>query len=95
MTNINYQQIYEEQLTPNLKESLEMSDRFYDLSHQQRLMIEELVDIGRQSAIEEALDPEVLNETVALAAEMGGQLYNFANMLSAHLGTEEVGTESE
>ena len=95
MTNLNYQQIYEDQLTPNLKESLEMPDRFYDLSHQQRLMIEELVDIGRQSAIEEALDPEVLSETVALAAELGGQLYNFANMISTHLDATEDGMESE
>jgi hypothetical protein len=95
MTKLNYQQIYEDQLTPNLKESLEMPDRFYELSHQQRLMIEELVDIGQQSAIEEALNPEILNETVALAAELGGQLYNFANMLSVHLGAEEEGNQGE
>jgi len=40
------------------------------------------------------LDTEVLEETAALAGEMGTQLYNFANMISGHLksngATEDI-----
>jgi|TARA_A100001391_G_scaffold155876_1_gene113718 hypothetical protein len=85
---VKYQRIYEEELSDNLKDSLEMPDRFYDLSHQQRMFITELVDIGFRSAVEESLDPAVLEETAALAGEMGSQLYNFANMLSHYLNAD-------
>jgi hypothetical protein len=87
-TKINYQQIYEEDLSGNLKESLEMPQRFFELSHQDRLLVEELVDIGYQRAIDDALDPETLNETAALCAEMGTQLYNFANVLHTYINPQ-------
>jgi len=94
MSEKNYQQIYEEHLTVQLKESLEFPDRFFDLSENQRRLVEELVDHGHTAAIEEALDTEVLEETAALAGEMGTQLYNFANMISGHLqangATEDI-----
>ena len=83
-----YQRIYEEELSDSLKDSLEMPDRFYDLSHQQRLLVMELVDVGFRAAVEESLDPAVLEETAALAGEMGAQLYNFANMLSHYLNAD-------
>ena len=41
--NFNYQRIYEEELPGTIKDSLEMPDRFYELSHQQRMLVEELV----------------------------------------------------
>lgn len=85
MSKINYQQIYEEELDPNIKSSLEMSDRFFELSHQQRMMIEDLIEIGYRQAIEDALDPEVLADTAALAGDMGSQLYNFANLINSYL----------
>ena len=84
-----YQRIYEDEVTDSLKDSLEMPDRFYDLSHQQRMFVTELVDIGSKIAVEENLDPTVLEETAALAAEMGTQLYNFANMLATYLKTDD------
>ena len=84
-----YQRIYEDEVTDNLKDSLEMPDRYYDLSHQQRMFITELVDIGNRTAVEENLDTSVLEETAALAAEMGTQLYNFANMLATYLNTDD------
>jgi hypothetical protein len=84
-SNLNYQQIYEEQLSDTLKESLEKSSRFFELSHQDRMLVEELVDIGYRMALQEALDPEVLQDTASLAGEMGTQLYNFANMLQSYL----------
>ena len=88
--NINYQQIYEEEVSSHLIQSLEKSDRFYELSAQDRQLVEELVDIGYRRALEDALDPEMLKETALLSAEMGTQLYNFANMLNAHLGDQDA-----
>ena len=83
-----YQRIYEEELSSHLKESLELPGRFYELSHQQRLMIIELVDLGSQMAITENLNGEVLQDTALLAADMGTQLYNFANMLNSYLNKD-------
>jgi hypothetical protein len=88
--NINYQQIYEDELPSHLIQSLGKADRFYELSAQDRQLVEELVDIGYRRALEEALDPEMLKETALLSAEMGTQLYNFANMLNAHLGDQDA-----
>ena len=85
MKNINYQQIYEDEVTGNLKDSLEWPSRFFDLSSQHRMVVEELIDIGYRRALEEALDPEILEATRDLSVEMADQLYNFANMMSAHL----------
>lgn len=93
-SNLNYQQIYEEQLSDTLKESLEKSSRFFELSHQDRMLVEELVDIGYQMALQEALDPEVLQDTAALAGEMGTQLYNFANLLHAYLNDQNSEDEN-
>jgi hypothetical protein len=94
-TTINYQQIYETEITGFIRSSLELPDRFYELSHQHRLLIEELIDVGYRRAVEDALNPEVLADTAALAAEMGTQLYNFANMMQAYLheqNNEDNGT---
>ena len=82
---INYQQIYEQEVSDSLKESLERSERFFELSHQDRLLVEELVDAGYRRAVEDALNPEVLADTASLAGEMGTQLYNFANMVQSYL----------
>ena len=84
-TNINYQQIYEQELSEGVKTSLEKTSRFFELSHQDRMFVEELIDSGYRRAIEDALDPEVLNDTASLAGEMGTQLYNFANLLQTYV----------
>jgi len=94
INKINFQQIYEEELEPSLKQSLEWSDRFYELSHQHRLLVEDLVTIGYQRALEDALGPELLADTAALAGEMGTQLYNFANMLQSYLAEQNDGETS-
>lgn len=83
--SINYQALYEEEVSPTTKQTLEHSDRFYDLSPEQQRLVEELVDAGYRQAIEDALEPEVLRDTAALAGDMGNQLYNFANMLQVYL----------
>jgi len=84
-TNINYQQIYEEEIPNHLLEVLEKNDRFYELSPDERRLVEELVNSGYRRAISDLLDREVLEDTAALAGDMGTQLYNFANMLNAYL----------
>lgn len=91
--SINYQQIYEEVMSDALRTSLEKPSRFYDLSNQERMWVEELVDIGYNRALEDALNPEVLMDTAALSADMGAQLYNFANMLKAYL--QEQGNDED
>ena len=86
---INYQQIYEEEPSHTIRESLERPDRFFELSNQERMYVEELVDIGYNRALEEMLDPIVLADTASLAGEMGNQLFNFANMLQAYLSEQD------
>tara|TARA_R100000005_G_C4943293_1_gene166892 strand:- start:514 stop:795 length:282 start_codon:yes stop_codon:yes gene_type:complete len=88
-TNINYQQIYEDELSETIKSSLELPRGFYELSHQNRMLIEELIDTGYQRAIEDALDPEVLEETASLTVEMAGQLNGFASLLRSYLNNPE------
>lgn len=88
--NINYQSIYENEVSSNLLESLERPSRFYELSSQDRMLVEELIDAGYRRAIEEALDTEVLSETADLAGEMGTQLYNFANLLQSYLAKTDT-----
>jgi hypothetical protein len=85
MKNINYQQIYEEELSDTTKQTADKEGRFFELAHHDRILVEELIDCGYRRAIEDALDPEVLNETAALAGEMGTQLYHFANLIQAYL----------
>ena len=82
---INYQQIYEEELSESLKTSLEKPARFFELSHQDRRLVEEL---------EDALNPEVLQDTASLAGEMGTQLYNFANLLQNYLDEQNSGDDT-
>ncbi len=94
-TNINYKQIYEDELRSTLKDSLEKPRLFSDLSHQERMMIQDLVDIGYKRALEDALDPQVLEDTKELAAEMGAQLYNFANLLDHYVTHDEENVREE
>ena len=84
---INYQQIYEEDLSSQLKESVERPDRFFELNHDDRTFVEELIDLGYQRAIEDALDREVLTETTALSQEMALQLKSFAEVITTYLGS--------
>ncbi len=87
--SINYQQIYEEEVSSGVLQSLEKTSRFYELSHHDRLFVEDLIDAGYRRALEDALNQEVLEEVSALAAEMGGQLYNFANLVNSYVATPE------
>jgi len=84
---INYQQIYEDELSETVRQSLELPRGFYDLTEQNRRLVEEMIDRGYQRAIDDALDRDVLHETAALCAEMGTQLYNFANVIGDYIDT--------
>jgi hypothetical protein len=92
---INYQEIYEDELTPGLTQNLKHKDRFFDLSNHERRFVEELVDLGYQRAVTDLLDVNVLEDTAALAGEMGTQLYNFANMLQAYLSEAKQNNEDD
>lgn len=88
---INYQRIYEERVSVHLKESLEMPERFYELSHQDRILVEELVDNGYNLAVEDALDAEVLSETSAIASEMSNQLKSLEAVIDGYLSRTTFG----
>jgi hypothetical protein len=89
-TNINYQQIFEEEVSDTLRNQLGLGTRFYELTNDQRLFVEELVEAGYQRAIEDALDRDVLEETATLTVEMAGQLNGFADLLRSYLNTSSV-----
>ena len=82
---INYQQIYEDELPDTVKDALELPRGFYELKDQTQQMVEKMIDAGYSRAVEDALDQEVLNDTAALAAEVGTQLYHFANVIGEYL----------
>tara|TARA_B100000029_G_C16967932_1_gene738831 strand:+ start:161 stop:442 length:282 start_codon:yes stop_codon:yes gene_type:complete len=86
MTTINYQKIYEDEVSSTIKESLEMPRGFYELSHHMRMLVEEVADHAARQTTEAVLDPEILRETAELAADMGTQLYQFANMIKGQVG---------
>ncbi len=96
MSNIivNYQQIYEEEIPNLIKDSLGLSNRFYDLSNNGRQLVEELIDAGSRSAIASALDPETLGITSDLAGEMSDQLKRLQTALDVYLSGQnlDVGT---
>ena len=84
-TQINYQQLFEDELDSVVKDRMNLSVHYSDVPLDARRFIEELIDLGYSRAVEDVLDPEILAETAELAGEMGGQLYNFANMLQSFL----------
>lgn len=88
MTSINYQQLFEDEVDCVTKDLMNLSSQFNDLPQETQRFVEELVDLGYRRAMEDALDPEVLAETMELSGEMGTQLYNFSNMLQSFLMTQ-------
>ena len=87
--NINYQLILEEEVNHLVRENAGFGERFYELSNENRLFLEAVIDSAYGQAISDALNTEVLNDTAELSAEMGTQLYNFANMLQTYLNTQD------
>jgi hypothetical protein len=85
-TTLNYQLIYEEVITEQAKDTLELPRFYSDLEPNFRRLLEEFGDSASQQTADFFLDPEVLADTATLAAEMASQLYQFANMLSNQAG---------
>jgi len=89
MTKLNYQQIYEEEvsLVLNVMQAtdLKWSQRYYELSDHQRRLVEAMIDAGYQRAVTDAMDPEVLEETAVLSVDMAEQLTGFSNMIKSYL----------
>lgn len=89
MSNVNYQKLFEDNISTAVKDGMDLPHHFFDLSDAQKRMVEELIHCGYVAAVEEVLDPDVLGETMTLSAELGAQLYNFANMLQFQYGNQE------
>ena len=51
----------------------------------QRRLVEELIDASYGYAIADAMDTEVLEETVLLSVDMADQLTGFSEMLRSYL----------
>ncbi len=81
---INYQQIYEDEVNQTTLDSLEWSNKWFELSNHHRMLIQDLIDLGYSRAVEDALDPEVMTETAELSIDMAAQLQSFADMLRAY-----------
>ena len=95
MTNtINYQQIFEDEVSTFLHEKNGMPSRYHELDHNARLLIEELIEAGYRRAVAEVLDPDVLSETSVLAEEMGSQLQAFSNLVQTFLNNPPREDES-
>ena len=93
-TQINYQQIFEEELDTVTKDLMTFPTSFGELKPEAQRLIEELIDIGYRRAVEDVLDPEILADTAELSGEMGTQLYNFANMLQSFIKAQNNGAEN-
>ena len=83
-TSLNYQLIYEEIITQQAKDTMELPMIYSDLNQNLRRFLEEFADASAQQATDLVLDPEIMAETASLAAEMSTQLHQFASMLTAH-----------
>ncbi len=88
--NINFQQIYEDEIEDVTKELLEFPRHYHELSHETKRFIEDLLTAGYTRALEDALDPGVLEETSALSQEMSTQLSSFSELIESYLGAHNT-----
>ena len=91
--NINFQRIYEEEIQEVTKDNLSLSRYFTELSHEHQRLFEDLVTAGYNLALQDALDPEVLEETAALSHEMSIQLSSFSGLVQEFLSAKKLESE--
>jgi hypothetical protein len=91
--NINFQQIYEDEIQEISKDNLSLSRYYTELSNEHQRLFEDLVTAGYNLALQDALDPEVLEETAALSNEMSNQLSSFSNLVQEFLSTKNLESE--
>jgi hypothetical protein len=82
---VNHQQVYEEGIEEVTKELLNYPRRFNELSHEAQRFVEDLITAGYQRALEDALDPTILEETSALSKEMSNQLSSMSDLIESFL----------
>jgi len=88
--NINFQQIYEDEIESVTKELLTYPHRYAELNHETQRLVDDLVTAGYQRALADALDPAVLEETSILSKEMSTQLDSMANLIESFLSAKNT-----
>ena len=91
--NINFQRIYEDEIQEVTKDNLSLSRHFTELSQDHQRLFEDLVAAGYNLALQDALDPEVLEETAALSREMSDQLSSFSGLVKGFLIAKKLESE--
>tara|TARA_R100001510_G_C7639232_1_gene196964 strand:- start:545 stop:826 length:282 start_codon:yes stop_codon:yes gene_type:complete len=85
--NINFKQLYEDDIEDVTKELMKYPRYFGDLPHEVQRFVEDLVSAGYQRALADALDPTVLEETKELSREMSTQLSSMADLVESFLAS--------
>ena len=88
--NVNFQQIYEDEIEDVTKELLTYPRHYNELTHEARRFIEDLISAGYQRALADALDPAVLEETSALSQEMSNQLSSMSDLIETFLSHQNT-----
>lgn len=88
--NVNYQQIYEDEIEEVTKELLTYPRHYSELSHEAQRFVEDLISAGYQRALADALDPTVLEETSALSKEMSNQLSSMSDLIESFLSHQNT-----
>lgn len=88
--NVNFQQIYEDEIEDVTKELLTYPRHYNELTHEARRFIEDLISAGYQRALADALDPAVLEETSALSKEMSNQLSSMSDLIETFLSHQNT-----
>jgi len=88
--NVNFQQIYEDEIEEVTKELLTYPRHYNELTHEAQRFVEDLIAAGYQRALADALDPVVLEETSALSKEMSTQLTSMSDLIEAFLSHQNT-----
>ena len=88
--NVNFQQIYEDEIEEVTKELLTYPRHYNELTHEAQRFVEELIAAGYQRALADALDPAVLEETSALSKEMSTQLTSMSDLIETFLSHQNI-----
>tara|TARA_R100000152_G_C6729989_1_gene154799 strand:- start:38 stop:319 length:282 start_codon:yes stop_codon:yes gene_type:complete len=88
--NVNFQQIYEDEIEEVTKELLTYPRHYNELTHEAQRFVEDLISAGYQRALADALDPVVLEETSALSKEMSNQLSSMSDLIESFLSHQNT-----
>ena len=88
--NVNFQQIYEDEIEEVTKELLTYPRHYNELTHEAQRFVEDLIAAGYQRALTDALDPVVLEETSALSKEMSTQLTSMSDLIESFLSHQNI-----